>query len=355
MAVALGCAALLAAGCESDGETGITPWREALPDLGALYYAFPDVDAATAAEASAPGVQAAPLVGAESELYAAGRDATKTVNRAIDAYLVAAQRVMRNLTPRRVSDSRVVWRGIAPNALDEDLLVVQRADDGHFEYALWSRDQVRAEAQWRFRLYGSTTPVDGARRGRGVLWVDLEGDRLPGTRGKVLALWENLRNKKEVAVTFFAATTDEDAPARTRSFIFQRSDSGNLMAFGPELVDVHDTPDRAALEEVRLLTRWTSGGSGRSDATVTAGDVAARGYAVLFRTECWASPDHAVRYEATAVRARTNAGAGPLQVLKEDGDRAACPLAEPETAVVPSIGDEPEEPALPPEASEPTP
>lgn len=355
VAAALGCAGILAGGCEAEDAGGFTPFTNALPDVGALHYAFPDVETASGTEASSVGVQAAPLVGAESELYAAARDATKAVNRGIDAYLVAAQRVMRNLTPRRVSENRVVWRGVAPNALDEDLLVVQRADDGHFEYVLWSRDLVRANADWRFRLYGSTTPLDGARRGRGVLWVDLENDHLPATRGKVLALWENLRDRKEVAVTFFAATTDEGAPPRTRSFIFQRSGGGNLMAFGPELMDVHDTPDRTALEEVRLLTRWTSGGAGRSDATVTAGDVAANGYAVLFRTECWRSPDHAVRYEATAVRARTSTGAGPLEVVREDGDRGACPLAEPETAVVPPIGEVPEEPPLPPEANEPTP
>ncbi|TNF33775.1 MAG: hypothetical protein EP329_07950 [Deltaproteobacteria bacterium] len=352
LATALACAAL-AGGCEPDGGDTLTDFENAVPDVSALHYAFPDVDT-TAISTTGLGLEAAALVGGESELYTAGRDATRAVNRALDAFLLNMERVLRHLTPERVSADRVVWRGIAPNSLDEDLFVMQRADDGHFEYSLWSRERLRPDAEWRFRLYGSTTPIDGPRRGRGALWVDLESDRLASTRGKVLALWENLPNRREVAVTFFSATTD-DAPARTRSFIFTRTDAGSLMAYGPEIMDIHDDPAKDALEEVRLLTRWNSRGIGRSDATVTGGDVATGGYAVLFRTECWQSPGHEVTYEGVAVRPRTDAGAGPLELVKEDGDRATCPLADPETAVVPPVGTEPEPPALPPEASEDAP
>jgi len=351
LVAALACAAL-AGGCEGEDDE-FTAWENAVPDLTALHYAFPDVETSTLDVADV-GLQTAPLVGEESELYAAGRKATRAVNRGLDAFLLAIARVTRNIEPRRVSQDRVVWRGVAPASADEDLFVMKRAEDGHYEYMLWSRDRVRPDAEWRFRLYGSTTPTDGRRRGRGALWVDLENDRVSTTHGKVLALWENLRERREVAVTFFSATTDEE-PARTRSFIFTRTDAGSVMAYGPELVDINDDPEKDALEEVRLLTRWNAQGVGRSDATATGGDVTANGYAVVFLTECWESPSHAVTYEAAAARQRSTTGAGPLELLRESGDRASCPVADPETAVVPPIGDEPEEPPLPPEAQEASP
>jgi len=343
-------------GCDTPAGDEVAPFREALPDDEALLYAFPDTESVVV-EAEALEIAPAALVGDVSELWLAGRDTTRTVNRALSAFLSPIARLVRATEPTWASDARLVWRGVPAGSLDEDLLVVERAEDGHFEYTLWSRDRIRPLAEWRFRAYGSTTPGAGARRGRGVMWVDLDADRNARSHGKVLALWERAAARREVAIAFYAASPDDaETPARTKSFLFAReADGRGTLAFGPELVDVHDDPARTALEEVRVLTRWTAEGRGRSDAAITGGDVATAGNALLLRTECWRTPDHTTTYEATQGRKRTATGPGPLVLVDEDGERASCGFAEPEAPVLPALGDEPVAPALPPEAADPTP
>lgn len=338
--VALGAVAWPA--CDADPEPAApAPFVEALPDAPLLLLAFPDALGVVPIEGPAR-FEATARVGDRSELHAASRATAGVVNRALQAMTAPLARARGGLTPRREGPDRVVWEGALEGDPDLHRLVVERTEDGRFAYRLGSRDRVDADAPWRARIAGETTQTAGARgRGRGVVWVDLDGDRAPESEGKAVVLWSDVDGRREVDVSFIRATPDGGAgPARTLRFVYGRGPLGGRMAFGPQAMNVHEREDRPLLEEVTILSRWDALGAGRTDVTARGGDLRLDEVAVRVRSECWGPPPElAVVFAASYAR---RVGQTGLSAIAPEGDAEACAFGAPELATVPPVEAEPE-------------
>jgi len=337
----------LTTSCDADPAIGVpADFGRALPDDGLLLFAFPDA-LGVGVPVDAIGVEAASLLGEPSGLHRAARVTSTHVNRALREVVRPLIRARDALPARRDAPDRVVWEGAPAEGRDVHRLVVERAADGQFVFGLWSRARDEESARWRPRVFGSTTPSAGARgRGRGAVWADLDEDGVDLTSGKVLALWSDLDGRREVDVSFFAATPDAGRIARrTMRYVFEDRAMGGRLAYGPQLVDIDDDPDRAALEEVTTLSRWSARGAGRTDAAARGGDLRGDQIAVQIRSECWSPPpDFDVVFAATYARRVAQA---ELTVTHAEGERDACPFPQPEAVIVPPIEDEPEPPSRP--------
>lgn len=339
---------LAAAGCDADGGDDATAaFIDALPTEDTLLFAFPTAGGVTVVDAALDGValQAAAL-GEPSALHEAMRGTARAVNRALLEILTPLSGAIATTAPIEQSAARRVWEALGPGGLDVYRLVVTRADDGHFDFELWSRDAASAgDAAWRGRVFGSTTPGARRGRGRGALWIDLDADRRPATRGKVLAVWSARGEVRDVEVSFFGATLDAAADhPRTTRFTFHRDGDRGRMAYGPDLVNIHQRPNRDAPETVTALSRWDGAGHGRTDLVARGGDLRLDDMAVLVVSECWAPPGFGVDFDQTAAE-RTPSG--PLEVLKSHGDPEACIFREPELVTLPEVGVEPTPPPPP--------
>lgn len=351
LAATLTAGALAGGGCDGDGGSDATvAFEEALPTEETLLFAFPTPGGVAIVDAALDGAEVhAAALGEPSALHETMRGTARAVNAALLEILKPLSSAMAATAPVEKTATRRVWEAVGPGGLDLYRLIVTRADDGHFEFQLWSRPVDEASggvaAGWRGRVFGSTTPGDRAGTGRGALWIDLEADRKPGTRGKVLAVWSSLGGVREVDVSFFAATLDATVDrARTTRFTFRRDADGGRMAYGPELVNVHQRADRDALEAVTVVSRWNSSGGGRSDLVARGGDLRLDNVAVLVVSECWIPPGFGVDFDQTAAR-RTLAG--ELVVLQSHGEPSACLFPGPEIVALPEVGDEPTAPTAP--------
>jgi len=334
------------AACEDDDGDPLAPFRDALPDEATLALALPDEDGARAS-----GVSLGAALGEPSVLRAhtarARRFVSETLGALLDSYreLVARRPLLRH-------GDRIVWWQRHPTLDIEHLLVMQREGRGHFTLSAWTRSGHRADrtAPWRFLLYGDLTPSDTLGDGRGALYLDLDNDNRPRTRGKLLVLFSAVDAERAMDVLAFAATAD-DGLAVTAGYRFREHGGSGSFAFDAGLVDVHARPDRADEERVRVITRWTSDGRFRADFVATSDEVTGDGFRALVGTECWAAGRGVVLFES----ARALRALGPPVVLRADaGDLSACAAPRPVPPVLPEPTAPPEIPDAPPETGDGT-
>lgn len=329
----------LATGCD-DGERAADPidrFVVALPGADLLALDVPGEEIATT---DAPlDVIEAPLLGRPSEL----RDLTGSVRRFLQQLVDQLTDGVERLTEGRPAvhtADRALWRHVI--GAEERALAVRKSD-GHYDFSVWTRPAGTRE-RWRFLIFGRLVAgADGATRG--AMWIDLDHDLRPRSHGKMSLLWAITDETRELELTVFDGTPDEDAVGRiTRNFRYSDGPEGGILAFDAGERDVHIAPDHAGKERVRVMTRWSATRKLRSDYAAVGPEVRGDGFRVLLGSECWVPPDPDVTFET---RLGLPVGGGEAQRLFERGDRSTCAFPDEEPPVVPAPGAAPSEPTLP--------
>jgi len=322
---------------------------EAFPKPADLRLSFPGVEDAPADATGGLGLQTGALVGEISSFYKFTRNTSSGVNLGLMALLVPIATVVNNVEPTVVEENRAVWHG--SGALDpmDHLLVVERKDDGHFEYVNLSRVKADADAEWKPIMGGTYTPGQHRRRGQGAIWLNQENDRNPLSTGRLLALWSNVGVERTVTVYAFqwSGNTNKNDPGDWAYHFQVAEEGGGVFVFGMRDVDINNgQPGLELLENAAIISRWTAEGAGRADWYATEGDVARTGYEVGIVSQCWRPKDFKSVFETYWLKPFH---AEATQVTAE-GSPEECAFKEFGTPVFPDPIDPPADPPLPEEA-----
>jgi hypothetical protein len=335
-------------------EDPVDVFRAALPRAADLELSVPDDSAETGALSviEAPlSVIEAPLVGERSAFYELARTSVRDTNRGLAAILDPIANVIDTVPPVSVEENRAMWFGSGLADPEQHLLVVDRKDDRHFEYALYSRLKTEATDPdaWRAVIGGTFTPA-GQGRGQGAVWVNANNDLDPASTGQFLALWSNANEDRGRSVTLYqyeyAANTALAPPINAAAHFQSEPDESGVYVYGISDVDIHkQDPTKPLGENVAVITRWTPSGAGRADWYATGGEVATDGYDVALMSECWGKAFNAT-FDMLVVRPHGQ----ELVVVNSSGQHAACVFDEPGDPVFPDMVDAPGDRALPQDA-----
>jgi len=286
----------------------------------------------------------APLIGRPSGMRDLVRGVRRFLGTSLRGFLDHIDRVTAT-RPALETPDRVLWRLRAPGGDKEYGVVLNRLGNGRIGLSAWLRP-VRtngAPVPWRFLMAGTMT--DAAGVARGSLWLDLDNDLHPRSRGKMLVLW-SLGARRLLEVTVFNGTPDDDEVGRlTRTYRFEATADGGSLTFDAGEVDVHLLPSKAGKERVRVAARWRNQDPAyRADYAAIGPEVARDGFRALLGGECWSPPDASIEYEQ---RLGLPGNGDPAVTLWEEGDRQRCPYPAQEVPIVPAPGAEPTLPMQP--------
>lgn len=335
-------------GCDDDpgAVDPVDRFTEVLPDSELLALEVPGESDLAMTDAPLAIIEA-PLVGEPSSLRALTGSVRRYLRSLIDNLLDGVDR-MTATRPILRSEDRAVWHRRFVAEQHEKALVMQK-QDGHFAFSLWIRPLTAAgatPAPWRFLSFGRLTPTE-TELGRGAMWIDLDNDRHPRSRGKMSVLWSLIGDRREIEVLVFDGTPDDGEIGRlTRSFRYLDGPDGGLLAFDAGEVDVHRSAERTGKERVRVFSRWNAARLMRADYAATGPEVRSDGFRVLIGSECWRPPEGDITYET---RVAVPLGDRPPLVQFERGDRQSCAFSTEEPPIVAPPGTPPTEPPPPEE------
>ena len=343
------CLGVLLAGCPDPEPNPATvepieTFKRALPTEALLSVLLPNGDEITAALSDYDTEQGA-LVGQTAWFY----DFTKTTSTAVNQGLLNVLQplawVVKNVEPVQVTENKAVWA--FPDAEILSVLVIQRKDDGHFEYVNAWRPVNEPQTEFTPIIAGTFTPA-GNGRGQGAIWMNLDNNRNPNNTGKVLALYSNAGPERTVTVYYFDFSTDLAAgvPTSDLAYHFQMAeDRSGTFVYAIQGVDIDQgAPGKEALEDATVISRWDAQGRGRSDWFATGGDVAKQAFQVYIASQCWAPKTHISTYEASWVRYINQSDIIPVS---EAGDLSSCPHSDVAKPVLPDSIAAPEDVAVP--------
>ncbi|MFO0747504.1 MAG: hypothetical protein U1F43_17835 [Myxococcota bacterium] len=336
--------ALGGAACD-DGPDTLADFRSAFPDETTLAVTLPDDDG-TDVIAAGLGMTEGALVGQTSQMRVQTALARRFIGRTLGEMLDS----FRDTTASRPTiqrKDRVVWFGHGANGA-EHLLVAARQPDGHFVFTAWIRDRLVLSQRppWRFLAFGSLTPGHTLGNGRGALWIDLDNDRKPVTKGKVVILFAEHDGVRDLDIKAFDAAADNGDPLATRGYHFHEDARGGTFAFDNGIMEVKRRQGQPTLAAVRFVVRWNAVSQVRADATATSDDIRADGFRALVGSECWKAKEGIVLF---AGRVGIAADSAQPTVIDASGAPGLCPFARPAIPVLPEPTDPPAPPDGPPE------
>jgi hypothetical protein len=303
-------------------------------------------EAALTTEALA--VEEAALVGHASQLEEVSFRIELLVRNVLRDVLLDFERAIHN-APRIKTATRRVWF-FSPAAVPvQDLIVMERTDDGDFRVSIWLRETGPLQPKtWRFLAAAIVTPsADHRGNARGTVWVDLEADRSPRTRGAIRLSWTHQDGIRDAEIALFGASPDDVSQTPvSRAIRFHLEGASGYLAFDAGLFDIHPDGEQPAKEAVKIFTRWNGFGHLRADFTALGPDIAAAKYRAVIGSECWVAADRLVLFER---RAAVPLDSDQVVILREEGDPEACPFGLEKPPILPEVGAAPTAPEAPPE------
>ncbi|MCC7382353.1 MAG: hypothetical protein IT384_11010 [Deltaproteobacteria bacterium] len=287
-------------------------YRRALPDRATLLVPLPGQIGTESQSLGAIGRSEKGLVGGPADLYTTSYYHARDLN-ALIGHVFDVLEAITQLPATIGDDHRAVWGPLSdagePN---EYLLAVERIDAPalHYGWVVAGKHKSAAHDAYAPIAAGAFEPT-ADEEGRGWLVLDFDA---------VAALDPSEAGAGRIAYAFThdANETAVFAEYQAQSFVSRyafanTADGGGFVLFAyPADID-EGQPERAAIEDVMLATRWLPSGLGRSDVIARGGDL---GDAVATASQCWGASFEST-YEAFGVSG---------QLLAEDGDRAACAL-----------------------------
>jgi hypothetical protein len=299
------CATLSTTGCMRGLED---EYRQAVPDANELAIRVPGESGGAAA-----GAHEEAIVGQRAVLYQVTRDVSRVVNGGVYLVLGTLAEIVRH-PASEVDQHHAVW-GPYTGALSPLTyrFEVTKVSKGNFEYVLSSKRKAEGDETFAAILTGEAH-LDGEAVGAGSFTVDgdamhtLDAYEWPGS-GTAAVVYDLQSEPRSIEVEFDAWTGGWHAPVDATYGYHEGADQSGDFEFSAE-ADLDG--GFSALESLVVTSRWIAGGTGRSDATATGGDVATG--QTVEATECW---------DDGFGRTYWTDSAG---LVGTEGDPAACPF-----------------------------
>jgi hypothetical protein len=288
-------------------------FREAVPLQEEVALRVPGASGSSATTKSA-GIHIAsgPVVGTgggAARYYQFTRDMTGAVD-FVTAVMLGGIWAIVHTQPTTLESKRAVWGPGAANALEPAVwrFTVNEVGDAEYDYVL--EGQPKAGGAWlavmRGHGYGKSRPEH--KQG----WFEIDNDAyktLEPTRGRDEGTAKVTYDLRQIP----ASIAVELRPSAARGWadvkvIHDKAGSGSV-----EITSLGDIDESKAtkLEDIHLLSRWTSEGSGRADVSMKNGDLPF----TVDATECWSSSFARVYYQDT------------VDFEPETGDPTTCAFA----------------------------
>jgi hypothetical protein len=291
-----------AAGCqkEPDGRA----FRQALPEATEVAVKVPDQAAARLDSSQSA------LLGETAKFYELTRGVSRTLNGGT-AWTLILVHTIASFPVTSVEGDTLIW-GPWTDALDpaEYRLTATEADGGRW---LWSLEGRRKDAG----ASAAFEPVVAGDAGDGHGTFSLDFDRAEALdplgndgQGQVDVVYD--RHAREVLMDYARVEQAPGEPAQTATFHYEYREAPEDGGAGDFVFQIHDDLDEngSAWEDADVRSRWLASGAGRSDFTISSGDLDV----TVTGSECWSTSFARVYFTASAAWAAT------------EGDAASCAL-----------------------------
>ncbi|MBZ0271803.1 hypothetical protein K8I61_07180 [bacterium] len=268
-------------------------WRDALPDAASLAMTIPGQDEDDYYKS----------VGELATLYEETVDSTREVNYAILSFISIIDEIT-SYPPTSESEDTAVWGPWIDDGLSpvEMLFTMVNTGGEDYEYTLGWRAK-NTEDEFTTVWSGSTTvSTDTSRRGVGEFYLDLDVaaslDPTVDQEGSISCDYDTVSDGREINVHWQDYDSEyEDLPGPITADYAYHNHADNTGEFtaswhGDAHWEEYHGDEFAKAEDVWFATKWQGNGVGRSDFSVTGGDVddmQAGGFDVsaFLATECW--------------------------------------------------------------------
>jgi hypothetical protein len=194
-----------------------------------------------------------------------------------------------------VTDDTAVWGPFTePLAADTFKFTITKSGDS-FDYRLEGRPKAAGDEAFVKLIYGTHTPGLGAKVGQGTFTVDWEAAQSlvnkPKERGTATYTYERTPTFDLTIGTAFKQVRDEESGQLVdANYSFEQRAAGNGALEYAIHKDIHNNGSKQERSSVK--TRWEQDGRGRSDLTVSGGDLTGQ----LQGSQCWNSNFQATYY-----------------------------------------------------------
>lgn len=270
-------------------------FMEGLPDKESLKIKFPKKGSALTDETL---IILKTDVGDTAEYYVLTRRFTEVVNGSIYFLLSLAEDIAKSPGGKRDGDTKV-WGPYSPGGLDPLTyrFTLTRVEKGKWTYKLEAHDKNSEEFKVIFS--GEHTRGSKYRRGTGSLMVDFTTlkslDPSKIEEGKIEAVYNTETAPYTLDVTFIDFI-GQDGKGPVNSLYKYKAEEDGSGEFSYDAKADIDTKGKD--ENLKLLSRWKSDGSGRCDGRAMGGDIESQGVKEIDLTECWDSDFKRVYYES---------------------------------------------------------
>ncbi|MGC9042981.1 MAG: hypothetical protein ACP5KG_03915 [Myxococcota bacterium] len=275
--------------------TGELDFLEGLPDKESLKIKFPKKGTALTGEGD---IVLKTDVGDIAEYYVLTRRFTEVVNGSIYYLLSLAEDIAKSPGGKRDGDTKV-WGPYTPGGLDPLTyrFTLTLSEKGKWNYKLEAHNKDSED----FKVIFSGEHIKGTRyrRGTGSLMVDFTTikalDPSKVEEGKIEAIYNTENAPYSLDVTF-NDFVGRDISGTVNSVYKYRAEDDGAGEFSYDAQA--DIDSKGKIENLKLLSRWKSDGSGRCDGRAEGGDIESQGIKEIDLSECWDSDFRRVYYES---------------------------------------------------------
>lgn len=287
--------AVLAVGCAPKEEDDAERFREALPVQDEVALRVPSNQGTTSSTSQGLRIATAGSTNASTNAtyYELTREFTAGVDGATALILGGVWAIV-HLPPTTIEPKRAVWGPGQANALEPAVwrFTVNEVGDKEYDYVL--EGQPKAGGTWLPVLRGHGYGKERTEHKQGWFSVDNDNYRaLEPTRGKDYGTTKITYDLRQLPATILA----ELRPGDGRGFVDFKVTHDVGGAGSITITGQGDLDDSKAtkMEDIAIVSRWASDGSGRADASLANGDMPQK----VEATECWSTAFARVYYKDT--------------------------------------------------------
>lgn len=323
---------------DEDDASGWEELRDGVPSKESLTLKMPETSEETAALFFGPETKFIAAPGQPGEFYISTVQITREVNLGVMGMLTFLDEVL-TYPPTEEENGKAIWGPFPPDALEpvEIRVIIEKTGDNKFEFSFEARPK-SSEDEWMQWYFGENT-TDGktARHGMGSFTVDWDAMReynpTVAEEGKIKVVYDTITSGRTIDVEFidFKGKDDEEKINADYHYKENADMSGefDFIAKADIHKDMEDGAEYPKKEDWLFNTRWLSTGAGRSDVTITGGDIEA--YCIWAQcleravfSECW-GVDFFVDYSIENYYSQDDE---IMNSEKEAGDESACVFDE---------------------------
>ncbi|MBI5529769.1 MAG: hypothetical protein HY897_25875 [Deltaproteobacteria bacterium] len=257
-----------------------------------------------------------------AEFYLFTRAMTQQVNGGVYHLLLMIEDIARQ-EPTTKEENKWIWGPHTPGGLDPASYRVTIEKTGEKDYS-WVFDAKAKDAgDDAFSPMMSGTHTKGNRPRRGAGTINLNFDTMAALdptkveRGTAEVTYQSDTHPVTVTVKFVDFTgEDGKGPTNAQYLYTEQEDGSGEFSFSIE----QDMDGKGKIEDARILTRWKSSGTGRSDIKISGGDLADDGVTDVVAVECWDTGFKRTYFEDWAN--------GDIPIDAKQGDASACAFSD---------------------------